>query len=390
MTPPGRRHGVLDSAAGLVPFGHLGWGYRRRRDFAQRANEYLTDGLRHGQRVVYVGAGTVDTLNEEVDGLRRHMPVDVADGWVEVIPVDEFYVFERGSDVVDPDASVLARVAATEQALAQGFTGFRAVVDVTAVARTERQRESFSMFELLIDQQMARLPVSALCAYDVSALGAAADKLMCLHPYVNAGSVPIRVYTGIGADLTVSGHLQSHARHDVIDVLRDAWRRSGRPEITVDARAAGGDGHTAVHALTELEAAAAFDGVFVTLWTAQAGAAALADRLGLNHVRIDVVPETGEDIAVEHLHARIAQLTNRMAGAPAIEQAKGMLMLTFELSDDAAFALLRQLSQDNNVVLREVAERVVAAFLSHGPRPGRDVATEFLRGVRDELRNLPR
>ncbi len=389
MTPPGRRHGVLDSAAGLIPFGHLGWGYHRRRDFAQRANEYLTDGLRHGQRVVYVGAGTVDTLNEEVDGVRRHMPVDVADGWVEVIPVDEFYVFERGSDVVDPDASVLARVAATEQALAQGFAGFRAVVDVTAVARTERQRESFSMFEMLIDQQMARLPVSALCAYDISALGAAADKLVCLHPYVNVGSVPVRVYTGIGADLTVSGHLRSHSRHDVIDLLQVAWRRSGQPAVTVDARAVGGDNHAAARTLADLDAAAARDGVTLTVWTVHAAAADLAALLGLQHIKIEVVPETGGDIAVEHLHARIAQLTNRIAGAPTIEQAKGMLMLTFALSDDAAFALLRQLSQDNNVVLREVAERVVAAFLSHGPRPERAAATDFLLGVRDELHRLP-
>ena len=40
-----RHHGVVDSAGGLDPFGHLGWGYRSRPEFLARAAEYIADGL---------------------------------------------------------------------------------------------------------------------------------------------------------------------------------------------------------------------------------------------------------------------------------------------------------------------------------------------------------
>jgi hypothetical protein len=389
MTGFSRGHGVLESAAGLIPFGHLGWGYRHRHELARRANEYLTDGLRQGQYVVYVGEGTRSALNRQLDSVRRRMPADVADAWVEVTPLDEFYVLQPGSDVVDPEASVMARVAATEHAVAQGFAGFRAVVDVTAVARTEAQREAFTLFEFLIDQHMARLPVSALCAYQLNELGPAAGKLVCLHPYVNTGSTPIRIYNGIGTDLAISGHLTPDSHDDVIDVLRLAWRRGGRSELSIDATAATSDLDAANLLLTRVDAAAARDGMTLTVWTSSADMTRLIDRLGLAHLRLGIAAVADPDPPPEQLHAQIAQLSNRLANAPSIEQAKGMLMQTFQLNDDAAFAILKKLSQDNNVVLRDVAARVVSAWLSEGPRPDIDAATEFLIGVRRELRDQP-
>ena len=61
------------------------------------------------------------------------------------------------------------------------------------------------------------------------------------------------------------------------------------------------------------------------------------------------------------------QLTEAMSSRAAIEQAKGMLMAQNRgLTPDEAFALLRQVSQRENVKLREVAERIVEDATSSG------------------------
>jgi hypothetical protein len=49
---------------------------------------------------------------------------------------------------------------------------------------------------------------------------------------------------------------------------------------------------------------------------------------------------------------------------PTIEQAKGVLMVRFRLSDDEAFALLRSYSQHANVKVRDLARSVVEAATS--------------------------
>jgi hypothetical protein len=64
--------------------------------------------------------------------------------------------------------------------------------------------------------------------------------------------------------------------------------------------------------------------------------------------------------------ARLAEVTESRA---AIEQTKGMLMLVYGISDDAAFNLLRWLSQEANVKLRPLAEQVGADFREAGLAP---------------------
>jgi hypothetical protein len=45
-----------------------------------------------------------------------------------------------------------------------------------------------------------------------------------------------------------------------------------------------------------------------------------------------------------------------------IEQTKGMLMMVYGISADAAFKLLQWRSQETNVKLRVIAERIAADF----------------------------
>ncbi len=77
-----------------------------------------------------------------------------------------------------------------------------------------------------------------------------------------------------------------------------------------------------------------------------------------------------DDIATAHLFARhsaVALTASRQAQSLTVAmdartltgQAQGVLMATYDIDADQAFAVLQRISQDNNVKLRKVAEEVV-------------------------------
>lgn len=75
---------------------------------------------------------------------------------------------------------------------------------------------------------------------------------------------------------------------------------------------------------------------------------------------------TGFLVDVTAAHAALladrvnAELTLALESHAAIDQAKGILMLTYGVDEDAAFGILKQSSQRHNTRLRELADRVVA------------------------------
>jgi PAS domain S-box-containing protein len=84
--------------------------------------------------------------------------------------------------------------------------------------------------------------------------------------------------------------------------------------------------------------------------------------IGTSGFYIDVTPDLGrqEDAAIT---AEVAKIAERRA---VIEQVKGMLMLIYGIDENAAFELLRWLSQENNVKLRVLAEQVATDFTTLG------------------------
>ncbi|MDT5067969.1 MAG: hypothetical protein QOK02_4124 [Mycobacterium sp.] len=65
--------------------------------------------------------------------------------------------------------------------------------------------------------------------------------------------------------------------------------------------------------------------------------------------------------------ARVAEIADNRGP---IEQAKGMLMLIYDLDADTAFSLLKWLSQENNVKLRLLAEQILTDFRPLGQVAG--------------------
>src|SRR5215213_1745462 len=57
-----RARGCMDSAACLGSDGHACWGFGQQEEFVAAAVEFLQDGLRHGQRLAYVGSEPLDLL----------------------------------------------------------------------------------------------------------------------------------------------------------------------------------------------------------------------------------------------------------------------------------------------------------------------------------------
>lgn len=269
-----RRHGTVDSAAGLIPFGHLGWGYHDRSEFLVRAAEYIADGLAQNQWVEYVGSGKREQLRAELSLL----PMGTGD--VKITDTMEFYAVPSG-DVVDPHVAVAARVAAVENAIAQGYTGFRAVVDATSVAQRTDQRDTFAQFEFLIDQQMAVLPVSALCAYDLTQIDAAG--LICLHPLVGGAGPAFRIFAESGAGFALAGEIDSVDAEAFRSALQRIWPLLSDDEILVDARDVKFIGH---RHLLELEWSAHADDRTVVLQDAPRVVTRLVDLLQLNHVLV--------------------------------------------------------------------------------------------------------
>ena len=86
------------------------------------------------------------------------------------------------------------------------------------------------------------------------------------------------------------------------------------------------------------------------------------DVIGTYGFYVDVSPSR-ERAQEELVTARLAEIKENRAS---IEQAKGMLMLAYRISDEAAFNLLKWLSQEANVKLRLLAEQIAEDFLGAG------------------------
>jgi hypothetical protein len=84
--------------------------------------------------------------------------------------------------------------------------------------------------------------------------------------------------------------------------------------------------------------------------------------IGTHGYYVDVSPLPDQE-QEDRVTAKLAEITEQRAG---IEQAKGMLMLIYGISGEAAFDLLKWLSQEANVKLRPLAEQICEDFRGAG------------------------
>ena len=235
--------------------------------FEARAQAFLADGLRAGERIWYVAPSHPPTTAEQV----RFVDIGVA--------------YPSGI-VIDPQAQVAAYSAATREALAAGYTGLRVVADATPLVRTPAQLAAFSRYEHLIDRWMCSHPFTAMCAYDRGELGdATVAQLACLHVETNS-ELPFRLHASRSGDGTtvLSGELDL----STYDLLGTALDVADPPAIDGEVVLQAADLAFIDHqSLQRLDEYGCRRGVTVVLRSAGSAVGRLVSLLELSRLRVE-------------------------------------------------------------------------------------------------------
>lgn len=255
--------------------GHGCWSYDDYHPFDRYAREFLGAGLLAGERVWYV---TGRSSGAAADLLRG------AGAAARILSFDEAY---PAGHTVDPAGQVAVYTTVTEQALAEGYTGFRVVADATPLVRTEAQREAFARYEYVIGRYMRNAPMRAVCAYDRRELGdRSVAELACLHERTQATGVTFQLHPGrTPATAVLSGELDMAVEDLFAAALTHTDLRPVRGEVTVEAEELRFIDH---RSLLSLQRYAEHREMTAVVRTRLGVAARLAALLDLPHVRVEL------------------------------------------------------------------------------------------------------
>jgi anti-anti-sigma regulatory factor len=190
------------------PYTHACWAYSTDAERARCAREWLTDGLRHGYRAVYVADAPVDDLIAEL--------ADVPDrdealhgGALVVFSTTDLYDL---SAPIDAQAQLAVYIGAVEQALADGFKGLRVAADLTALVEEPARRAAHAHWEQFADRYISQHPLAPLCLYDTRRV-ADIEAIVGAHPLQGPAPAPFSLYAAQphGAALTGEIDLACHS-----------------------------------------------------------------------------------------------------------------------------------------------------------------------------------
>ncbi|HKO38385.1 MAG TPA: MEDS domain-containing protein [Solirubrobacterales bacterium] len=200
-----RAHGSIEGGSGLGHDGHACWGFEDRQEFLAATLEFLADGLRTGQRLAYIGSEPVAEQRERLDPL-GNVGALIDRGSLLLFELSDLY---RIGEPVDPEAQVTAYLAATEAAIADGYSGLRVAAQVTDLVAEPETWDAHVRWESAADRILSRRSLSALCGYDRTALPPQllAD-LAAVHPAANgcAGPAPFHLF-GESGGLALTGEV---------------------------------------------------------------------------------------------------------------------------------------------------------------------------------------
>ena len=205
---------------------HVCYGFDEPAEFRTAAVSFLEAGLAAGQLVWYVG--------DPGDGVHTALTAPRPDA-IEVLQLDAFYA-TGGS--LNPDQQVEAYAAATDDAVAAGFTGLRVATDVTALVGTPEQLDATARYEHQADHLMVRAPLSGLCGYDRRVLGAdAVAQLACMHPAATPSATSFRLHASTvpGCAAAIGGELDVTSAELLTRALARADLRPAEGELVLDA-----------------------------------------------------------------------------------------------------------------------------------------------------------
>ncbi|NUT99738.1 MAG: hypothetical protein HOY78_47780 [Saccharothrix sp.] len=269
-----RKSGSVRDARDLGRHDHLCWSYAETTDFLARVREYLAEGLQLGQRVRYTAVGASADALAGIEGVEKALST----GAVQIAPLDDTYSGE-------PEDQVRAYAAATEEALADGYTGLRVAAEATPLVSTPTKLTAFLRYEHLVDRYMARRPFSAMCGYDTTVLHEdAVTQLAGVHPCANRPA-PLRLHAAPGGEVVELGGEVDAAGHDLLGSLLE--RIDGEGDLVVHAPDLAFIDHRGLLLLAD---SARRRGGPLVLRTRAAGVARLVDLLDIPDVRVEQIP----------------------------------------------------------------------------------------------------
>jgi anti-anti-sigma regulatory factor len=242
-----RQHGRLRTGRGLGLHDHACWTYDDDAEFRAAIVDFLDDGARAGNRLIYVGGDPVEKLRGDLDDLDGIDSL-IGDGALQILSLSGVH---RAGEAIDAEARLAAYVAATDQAVEDGYTGLRVAAAATGLLAEPRTWAAHTRWESLADRYIASRPLAALCLYDRRELpDALLADIAAVHPASHAPPtmVPFRVYSQPDA-LMLEGEVDYFSADALRRLLPMTPQDDG--EVVLDLSGLGFVDHHGVMALVE-------------------------------------------------------------------------------------------------------------------------------------------
>jgi ABC-type transporter Mla MlaB component len=242
-----RQHGRLGTARGLGLGDHACWIYDDDEGRRGTVADFLVDGLRLRQRLLYVGGDSVERLHADLEALDGVGSL-IEDGALQVVPLRGVGPAGGG---IDAERRLEAYAAATDQAVAEGYTGLRVAVAAGGLVTGSDAWDAHTRWEGLVDRAILSRPMTALCLYDRREVP---DRVLAdiasVHPisHAPAGMVPFRVFSRPDA-LALEGEVDYFSADALGRLLAMTPRGDG--EVVLDLSGLGFVDHHGVMALVE-------------------------------------------------------------------------------------------------------------------------------------------
>lgn len=205
----------METPQDIGPNGHACWGYDDLRgDFLDAAVPFLFEGIKLGQRLIFVGGPDAEAVVRHAEPLCSL----VAERSLQIAPFDVIY--PGGRRMTNADQWSLYSGAA-DQALAAGFTGLRVLAEVTSLGAQGSAHHA--AWESYADQRMAGRPLSALCCFDRTVIPEDdLEAIATAHPIVDrrlGDAVPFQLF-GLPDGVAVTGEVDAFSSPAFDHLLR--------------------------------------------------------------------------------------------------------------------------------------------------------------------------
>lgn len=164
---------------------HVCFIYSTPAELADVVAEFLSEGLRHHHRCWYVAAGDEAGLVRAALE-KRHVDVDAETrrGALRIMVGGEAYVV-RGA--FNPESAIRVFNNAIEQAVTDGFTGFRAAADMSWALQLADGAAQLIVYEAMLRPLFANCRAIGLCLYDRTRMPlTVVDGALATHPKVRS------------------------------------------------------------------------------------------------------------------------------------------------------------------------------------------------------------